>query len=68
MYDYVYSLKMKNCFSRNLTFAMPTAAAKLLQLCLTLCNPKDYSLPGSSVYGILQERLLWRIAMLCLLQ
>ena len=25
------------------------------QLCPTLCNPMDYSLPGSSVHGILQE-------------
>ena len=29
--------------------------AKLLQSCLTLC-PMDYSLPGSSVHGILQAR------------
>ena len=28
------------------------------QLCLTLCNPVNYSLPGSSVHGILQERIL----------
>ena len=28
------------------------------QLCPTLCDPKDYSLPGSSVHGILQERIL----------
>ena len=27
-------------------------------LCLTLCNPMDYSLPGSSVHGILQARTL----------
>ena len=27
--------------------------AKLLQLCLTLCNPMDCSPPGSSVHGIL---------------
>ena len=27
--------------------------AKSLQLCLTLCNPMDCSLPGSSVHGIL---------------
>ena len=27
--------------------------AQSLQLCLTLCNPMDYSLPGSSVHGIL---------------
>ena len=25
------------------------------QSCLTLCDPMDYSPPGSSVYGILQE-------------
>ena len=28
------------------------------QLCLTLCNSMDYSPPGSSVYGILQARIL----------
>ena len=28
------------------------AAAKLLQSCLTLCNPMDCSLPGSSVHEI----------------
>ena len=26
--------------------------AKLLQLCLTLCKPMDYSPPGSSFHGI----------------
>ena len=30
--------------------------------CLTLCNPKDYSLPGSSVHGILQARILEWVA------
>ena len=30
---------------------------KVAQLCLTLCNPMDYSLPGSSVHGILQTRV-----------
>ena len=29
--------------------------AQWLQLCPTLCNPMDCSLPGSSVHGILQE-------------
>ena len=32
--------------------------AKLLQLCPTLCDPMDYSLPGFSVHGICQERVL----------
>ena len=33
------------------------------QLCLTLCDPLDCSLPGSSVPGILQARVLERVAM-----
>ena len=28
------------------------------QSCLTLCDPEDCSLPGSSVHGILQARIL----------
>ena len=28
------------------------------QFCPTLCDPMDYSLPGSSVHGILQARIL----------
>ena len=31
--------------------------AKLLQSCLTLCNPVDCCPPGSSVHGILQPRI-----------
>ena len=32
------------------------------QLCLTLCDPVDCSLPGSSIHGILQARILERVA------
>ena len=32
------------------------------QLCLTLCNPMDCSLPGSSVHGIFQARILEQVA------
>ena len=38
------------------------AAAKLLQLCLTLCDPIDGSPPGSPVPGILQARTLAWVA------
>ena len=38
------------------------AAAKLLQLCLTLCDPLDGSTPGSPVPGILQARTLEWVA------
>ena len=33
------------------------------QSCLTLCYPMDYSLPDSSVHGILQARILEWVAM-----
>ena len=39
------------------------ACAKSLQSCLTLCDHKYYSPPGSSVHGILQERTLEWVVM-----
>ena len=38
--------------------AAAATAAKSLQLCLTLCDPMDCNLPGSSVHGIFQARVL----------
>ena len=37
--------------------------AKSLRLCQTLCDSMDCSLPGSSVHGILQARILEWVAM-----
>ena len=34
----------------------------VLELCLTLCDPMDYSPPGSSVHGVLQARILEWVA------
>ena len=34
-----------------------TATAKSLQSCPTFSDPMDYSLPGSSIHGILQVRV-----------
>ena len=42
--------------------AAAAAAAKSHQSCLTLCDPIDGSLPGSSVPGILQGRTLEWVA------
>ena len=39
------------------------ACALSLQLCQTLCDPVDGSLPVSSVYGILQSRIPEQVAM-----
>ena len=36
----------------------PTCCAKLIQSCLTLCDPMDCRPPGSSVHRILQARRL----------
>ena len=38
------------------------AAAKSLQSCLTLHDPIDGSLPGSSIHGILQAKVLEWVA------
>ena len=43
-------------------FTGKTMRAKSLQLCLTLCNPIDCSLPGSSAQGILRARILEWVA------
>ena len=43
-------------------YCASNANAKSLQLCPTLCDPIDGSLPGSSVPGILQARTLEWVA------
>ena len=42
----------------SLSLCDPTAAAKSLQSCPTLCDPTDGLPPGSPVPGILQARVL----------
>ena len=50
--DYLwYSLSVKACL------------CCVLKSCLTLCDPMDCSLPGSSVHGVLQAEILEWIAM-----
>ena len=39
-------------------FAYIMECVLVTQLWLILCDPMDYSLPGSSVHGILQTRIL----------
>ena len=48
--------------SRLLIMPAAAAAAKLLQSCLTLCDPIDGSPPGSTAPGILQARTLEWVA------
>ena len=64
-------IKSRNCANHFLVtvqqrgnpwFLSAAAAAKLLQSCLTLCDPIDGSPPGSLVSGILQARTLEWVA------
>ena len=42
----------------GLPFPSPMHESEVVQLCLTLSNPTDCSLPGSSVLGIFQAKVL----------
>ena len=46
------------------TYILVCLSAQSLQSCPTLCNPMDCNLPGFSVHGILQARILKWVAML----
>ena len=47
---------------RFFTAEPPEVISEVAQLCLTLCNPMDYILPGSSIHGIFQARVLEWVA------
>ena len=49
-------------FLKHYTYSAAAAAAKSLQSCPTLCDPRDGSPPGSPVPGILQARTLKWVA------
>ena len=51
-------------YSRSVKIAIGILIVKVLvtQLCLTLCDSRDCSLPGSTVHGILQAGILQWIA------
>ena len=44
------------------TFQAKESESEVPQSCPTLCNPVDCSLPGSSLHGILQARILKWVA------
>ena len=49
-------------FGHKMVLCCVLRCAKSLQLCPTLCDPKDGSPPGSPVPGILQARTLEWVA------
>ena len=48
---------------KKLKIELPWVHAKSFQSCSMLCNPVDCSPSGSSIYGILQTRILEWVAM-----
>ena len=57
-----FSTTLGGCPTLSFSSDTAAAAAKSLQSCPTLCDPKDSSLPGSPVPGILQARILEWVA------
>ena len=61
----IYTLVIYVCSGSSLLlFSLISQSVVLVaHLCPTLCNPMDWGLPGSSVHGILQARILERVAL-----
>ena len=58
----MFKFMSKTFKTHKLPLEDAAAAAKSLQSCLTLCDPRDGSPPGSPVPGILQARTLEWVA------
>ena len=65
-YEYLYTMEYYSAIKKEI---LPSATTQMdldgivsIQLCLTLCNPIDYSLPGFSIHGIFQARILEQVA------
>ena len=54
------TVSLKNLFSEN--YQRMCVCVLVAQSCPALCNPMDCSLPGSSVHGIFQARILEWVA------
>ena len=54
--------KLNNIKLLQVTDALKESESEVTQSCPTLCNPVDCSLPGSSIHGIFQARVLEWVA------
>ena len=68
---WIYVLNARFCWVRStdlemrvlvVVIIMHMCTCSVAQLCLTLCGPKDWGLPGSPVHRIFQARLLESVA------
>ena len=66
-YSYLFSLEIHLSDLYSTVFGiwlLWLVKVLVAQSCSTLCNPRDCSLPGSSVHGIFQARILEWVAIL----
>ena len=61
VYECVYMCVCTYC-NTDICTSQRKSESEVTQLCLTLCNPMDCSLPGSSIHGIFQARILEWVA------
>ena len=65
MFCFCSFVKIQDCSCiciNNLNNDFLFIVCSVVQPCLTLCNPLDYSQPGSSAHGIFQARTVERVA------
>ena len=62
--DFICMLINNICFSLSdlTSLCITSSESEVTQSCLTLCDPMDCSLPGSSVHGIFQAGILEWVA------
>ena len=60
---YLPEIPMAIYWQRKSLYYINVCESLVAQSCLTLCDPMDCSLPGPSVHGILQARILEWVAM-----
>ena len=60
--DCSHEIKRWLLLGRKVMTNLEVKWSEVVQLCPTLCDPMDYSLPGSSIHGILQARILEWVA------
>ena len=59
---YLYQIEIYQLDSASTEYGKEDIQYAIAQLCVTLCSPVDYSLPGSSVQAILQAKILQWVA------
>ena len=62
-YILIFNKVLLHSFKKNIIQKENEKKVLVAQSCPTLCDPMDCSPPGSSVHGILQERVLEWVAM-----